>query len=636
MAPHWRNAAVGAVSLLLAADGLFASAQAVSRLTAGPSYSGIDTLCPDQCFVKGPDPSVWPVYHNMRQLGRCEQVMFYSMSLYDQVDDPNTHHHIFACTAYGDDWEDEPKAKLAATRPATDVSVNYEIGWSSHHQGSEAEYSSLIKQMRQYVVNGHGPTNKTTMLYAQFGGAAAGLYIGQGLRGPDVGSVALNALEYNTDQFDGYRESLAMQLCGPNSDSDHIMGFMAVSNGTFSTIQNAFKSWSDAECLVFDKSTNFTTTAPFATPLLSSIKAKKAPVNTTRSSHNETVGKRTLKRWFGNRLIARGECSTEKVISGDSCAALAERCGISGADFTKYNSDKGFCSSLKPGQHVCCSEGDLPDFRQKPNADGSCATTKVGDGESCSLIAAANSLEADDLEEFNKNTWGWNGCLNVWPNTIICVSKGTPPMPAPVANAICGPQVTGTKQPDDMSKLAELNPCPLNACCDVWGQCGTTPEFCTDTGTGAPGTAKPNTNGCISNCGTSIVKGPAPSEFRSVAYYEGYSFNRKCLYQDVSQIDPSKYTHLHFGFGTISSDYEISIGDELTTYEFNNFRYIRGPKRILSFGGWDFSTLPETYNILRQGTTPANRLKLATNIANFIKDNDLDGVDIDWEYPGVS
>jgi GH18 family chitinase len=73
----------------------------------------------------------------------------------------------------------------------------------------------------------------------------------------------------------------------------------------------------------------------------------------------------------------------------------------------------------------------------------------------------------------------------------------------------------------------------------------------------------------------------------------------------------------------------------LTKYQFKQFLRVLGPKKILSFGGWDFSTLPTTYNIFRQGVKAANRLTLATNIANFVKNNYLDRVDIDWEYPGV-
>jgi GH18 family chitinase len=45
--------------------------------------------------------------------------------------------------------------------------------------------------------------------------------------------------------------------------------------------------------------------------------------------------------------------------------------------------------------------------------------------------------------------------------------------------------------------------------------------------------------------------------------------------------------------------------------------------------------MPETYQIFRNGVKPANRLTMATKIANFIKENGLDGVDIDWEYPGA-
>jgi GH18 family chitinase len=169
-------------------------------------------------------------------------------------------------------------------------------------------------------------------------------------------------------------------------------------------------------------------------------------------------------------------------------------------------------------------------------------------------------------------------------------------------------------------------------------QCGVTAEFCTKTGTGAPGTAATGTNGCISNCGTDVVSGDPPAVYRTVAYYEGFGLTRPCLYQDAMQIDPTAYTNLHFGFGTLNSNYEVdtTFGDPTTAYEFSNFLRISGPARILSFGGWSFSTDPATYTIFREGVTPANQQTMAQNLANFIIANNLDGIDIDWEYPGVS
>lgn len=58
-------------------------------------------------------------------------------------------------------------------------------------------------------------------------------------------------------------------------------------------------------------------------------------------------------------------------------------------------------------------------------------------------------------------------------------------------------------------------------------------------------------------------------------------------------------------------------------------------KRIISFGGWDFSTSPDTYMIFCEGVTAANRGTFAMNVVNFVQQNDLDGIDLDWEYPGV-
>ena len=82
----------------------------------------------------------------------------------------------------------------------------------------------------------------------------------------------------------------------------------------------------------------------------------------------------------------------------------------------------------------------------------------------------------------------------------------------------------GTTKPTDNTPWTELNQYPLKFCCSVWGFCGTTAEFYTPlpADTGAPGTAKPGTNGCISNCGTDIVGNDSPlSTFRKVGYFEG-------------------------------------------------------------------------------------------------------------------
>lgn len=44
---------------------------------------------------------------------------------------------------------------------------------------------------------------------------------------------------------------------------------------------------------------------------------------------------------------------------------------------------------------------------------------------------------------------------------------------------------------------------------------------------------------------------------------------------------------------------------------------------------------PATYGIFRSGVQSANRDKMAQNIASFVISNGLDGVDVDWEYPGA-
>jgi chitinase len=246
-------------------------------------------------------------------------------------------------------------------------------------------------------------------------------------------------------------------------------------------------------------------------------------------------------------IVPRATCSYIQVRANDGCFALAERCKISQPNLTKYNGGGDFCNNLLPDQYVCCSAGTLPDVTPQPNADGSCKTYAVKKGDNCAAIAEANDMKIQQLEERNKKTWGFAGCKYIYPTQIICLSTGAQPMPATIPNAVCGPQVNDTKKPNDMSKLASLNPCPLNACCNKWGQCGITDEFCTASRsqTGAPGTSAPGTNGCISNCGTDIVNnGTAPASFIRLGYYESFSVGRPCLAMRPAQIPTGYYTHL--------------------------------------------------------------------------------------------
>ncbi|KAJ6140241.1 hypothetical protein N7471_006727 [Penicillium samsonianum] len=613
--------AVG-VGLLLAANGAVATQGFKS--SASPGYNSID-VCPERCSVSGPNTGNWSVYPDFKKIKKCKETMFYEFSLYDPVDNRDVNHKIHACSSFGPDFSEIPASTMRVASGKF-VDVEFEVGWWEEGFGlATSGLRSLVKQVRHYVEKGHGATDRPFIMYGQSGQATVGLYIGQGLLNQGLAQSALKLFQDNMDNLTVSAPSLAMQLCEQNYDSTHIFGIIATSNGTFTPIQEAIKSWSNATCLSFEGSTRIPGSAIFTTPL---INANRTIV--TAKSSATTMATTAV----ATKLHARAECRTVQVDSGNGCPELAVKCGISAADFTKYNPASNFCSNLKPKQHVCCSQGTLPDFSPKPNADGSCYAYEVKDNDNCDDLATEWSLTRQNLEDFNKNTWGWNGCDPMYSKTVMCLSKGTAPFPAEIANAQCGPQKPGSKPPTDGSDISDLNPCPLNACCNIWGQCGITKDFCVDTNTGPPGTAKKGTYGCISNCGMDVVKGSGSGAIK-IAYYEGYNMKRECLFQDASQIDTSKYTHIHFGFGTLTPSYDVETGDVLSSYNFGEFKKLSDVKKILSFGGWDFSTMPDTYQIFRNGVKPANRLAMAQKIATFIKDNNLDGVDIDWEYPGA-
>jgi GH18 family chitinase len=117
-----------------------------------------------------------------------------------------------------------------------------------------------------------------------------------------------------------------------------------------------------------------------------------------------------------------------------------------------------------------------------------------------------------------------------------------------------------------------------------------------------------------------------------VGYFEGFNFDRPCLNEDILDIDYTQYTHIHLGFATITPDFDIDITS--ISNQFDMFLALPDVKRVLKIGGWAFSTDPSTYDIFRQAVQAENPGIIVPNIVAFVQKYGLDGVDIDWEYPG--
>ncbi|KAI8266412.1 hypothetical protein K4K58_010009 [Colletotrichum sp. SAR11_239] len=416
------------------------------------------------------------------------------------------------------------------------------------------------------------------MLFGTVSGTTAGVYVGAGLVGSSVAGHLFDSF-LNNLYVTGIADSKSslVQVCDDLTGND-IFGLIAVSSTDFGIVHDAVGRWSNGSCV---DTSSYAKAIQLSATSVSTIKPE-IPTNPTNGTTptNSTFSVRGL-------LRPRADCRTVTVDDGDDCGKLVTRCGggLTAANFYKYNPDSKLCSTLQPGQRVCCTAGELPDIRPKQNADG----------------------------------------------------KGTPPFPSSIANAQCGPQKPGTTMPSGSTSRdwAKLNPCPLNSCCNIWGQCGTTTDFCIDTNTGPPGTAKKGTYGCISNCGMTIVQSGPPAQFIKLGYFEGFNLgSRDCLNMDATQVDPS-FTHLHFAFGMISDKFEIYQENELAEFQFKQFKKIKGPKRIISFGGWVFSAEAPNYPIFRNGVKAENRNKLADNLVKYVVDNDLDGLDLDWEYPSA-
>lgn len=565
----------------------------------------------------------WTVYSSVERLKRCDQPLLFDFAIYTPIESGEST-KVRACTlgdvdSTSEDDEDKTakRASPICLSTTSESKTTIQLGRQGSADSKADDTIAALEHLQSRF--GEEVSCDASVLFGYANGTIAGVYVGSAFSKASASSV-LGGIIDNV-KADGSSTAITAQLCGDERNANHVLGVAIDTTGDLAKVQEKVVSWADGECV------SDVGTAASQMKDLSIWEDESEPAlrsNSTRVPRN---------------LHARAECETTTVIAGDSCAALASRCGLTAAEFTKLHPEMDFCSKLQPEQRVCCTTGDLPDIRPKPNPDGSCAAYLVIPEDNCSKLAAKNGLTNEDIEKFNNGTtWGWTGCNGLMAGINMCLSKGDPPMPAPVENAVCGPTKPGSKPPTGDTKLEDINPCPLNACCNIWGQCGISGEFCVkkEGPSGNPGTAPKGFNGCVSSCGMDIVNDElSGGAFERVGYYETWNFERPCLNLRVANANTDgTYTHIHWAFAEIdSSDWSVKIVDKYNQWE--DFKGMPGVKKIISFGGWGYSTEPETYDILRQAMSPENRDTFGWNVAEFVGNEGLDGVDFDWEYPGV-
>jgi chitinase len=102
---------------------------------------------------------------------------------------------------------------------------------------------------------------------------------------------------------------------------------------------------------------------------------------------------------------------------------------------------------------------------------------------------------------------------------------------------------------------------------------------------------------------------------------------------DEKKIDATKLTHINYAFVDVKDSMAWLTNVETDTSNFRKLNHLKRDnadlKILISIGGWSWSE-----NFSDAVLTESSRKKFAKSSTEIVEKFNLDGVDIDWEYPG--
>lgn len=120
-----------------------------------------------------------------------------------------------------------------------------------------------------------------------------------------------------------------------------------------------------------------------------------------------------------------------------------------------------------------------------------------------------------------------------------------------------------------------------------------------------------------------LVANEAPAAYRIVGYVADAN--------PLPAIDPARVDVLNYAFGTLDEQGHIVLRSPHAAGSLSQLVALRqrnpGLRVVLSVGGWGAGHFSEA------ALTDASRDRFADDAARLIERHDLDGLDVDWEYP---
>ena len=303
------------------------------------------------------------------------------------------------------------------------------------------------------------------------------------------------------------------------------------------------------------------------------------------------------------------------------------------------------CTSAQPGNYCGATYGDAAKCTGTPCPDG---TDAPCGGGACFAIDTCSSGSGGGGTPGGGGADSSGGPGNYCGDSYEAAAKCT----APCASGTDGDCSGGAKcfavdtcgdgsadggggAPAECGRQADGEECPLRACCSKWGFCGWTSEFC-----------EPEAD-CQSNCGTVLAPPPDPPGAAAAAmsvrwgYWESWSLGRDCSLPQPPLADMAigSYTHLAFSFAHVSADHKLVLASADDAKALSAFTALKGAhpglKLVVAVGGWAFNDPPTQTRFSDMSATAASRATFVSSVISFLDEHNLDGIDVDWEYPGA-